>query len=552
MWQLKHSENDSVKPGLKLKLGKLKIILPILFLLLVTVGCASAAQLTVDGYTKSLMHFDNGQGSIVYTDATGRAWSGYANPIQSTASVMDSSTSSLYCQRSGTQFIFTNNVSGMCPGTQDFTIEFQAKRSSFGTNQRVFGNMGDDFTIAHTTIDLRFNSNNKLQFGVGDGTNARYYSSIHAISDTNWHTYTFQRKGQYLLMFIDGKYEGMLDIGSAFSLYNSTTRFCIGGSGALEFDSFDGYIDEFRYSVGTARVADKWMDWYAIGDSNTDATNTGLTPNDGSWCYIYTTAADNNESADHCMAGYGQLTSWGIANIASYYPNPKNYVIMLGSNDAHTGVSARTAAQNVKDMYNYSTSHGSKTLICVPLMAASGTGYYAISYQQQWMRDFESNLTGYPYILAYDSTDSNPGNRQPDAINSSYFEADGVHLNEAGQVALGHFIWQELAGRYTSSATSGTAPLTVQLNYSNKVVNSSISVDFENDGKIDSSEYKPVHTYGRSGSYAVNVTSINDFGTFKGVKTNFITVTAQTAPSTADQIMAVIRHWLFGLTAVVA
>jgi hypothetical protein len=82
---------------------KLSFILILFFL---KVECASATQLQTDQYTKILMHFDNGNDNITYTDVTGRVWTHEGSSAsQSSISVPDGSVSSLLLDK--TQFLCT-------------------------------------------------------------------------------------------------------------------------------------------------------------------------------------------------------------------------------------------------------------------------------------------------------------------------------------------------------------------------------------------------------------------------------------------------------------
>lgn len=409
-------------------------------------------------HTEIFMQFNDGKDNKTFVDESGRVWTGSNDIAQSNVSTPDGSISSLLCNKSQYTFIETQDVSGLCPGMQDFMIEFQAKKNSIDETQNIMGNGLDDGLIATSTFQLSFTSDNKMKLGVGNGTSYKLIFSNSAVTDTNWHSYTIQRNGQYIVFFKDGKFWGYNDIGLTFSLYSSSSPWVIGRAGGAEWNYFDGYIDEFSYSVGITRVNKTWMDWYAYGDSNTAANHVDLSPNNGSLCYIYTTIAhDPSLSADHNFDGYGMNSEWGIENIGSHYPHPKNYLIMFGSNDMQTGMSAASAAENVMNMYNYVTARGSCGLVIVPPMIGQDANeYHNTTYQKQWLTDFENNLSSsVPYIKAYDALDSNPRNGVPDTINTSYYISDGKHLNAAGQAALGNFIWDYLADNFSASSMSG-------------------------------------------------------------------------------------------------
>ena len=79
---------------------------------------------------------------------------------------------------------------------------------------------------------------------------------------------------------------------------------------------------------------------------------------------------------------------------------------------------------------------------------------------------------------------------------------------------------------FTVSNTQCMSPAAVKFNYISYPDSDSTSWDFENDGIIDSIKQNPVHTYGKAGTYSVNLTVRNEYGNFSTVKSNYITVSA--------------------------
>ncbi len=65
--------------------------------------------------------------------------------------------------------------------------------------------------------------------------------------------------------------------------------------------------------------------------------------------------------------------------------------------------------------------------------------------------------------------------------------------------------------KFSENITGGTAPLSVVFTDLSQNATSR-SWDFESDGKIDSSEENPVHTYTTPGIYTVNLTASNENG----------------------------------------
>ncbi|MFA5379518.1 MAG: PKD domain-containing protein, partial [Dehalococcoidia bacterium] len=88
---------------------------------------------------------------------------------------------------------------------------------------------------------------------------------------------------------------------------------------------------------------------------------------------------------------------------------------------------------------------------------------------------------------------------------------------------------------FTANMTSGTAPVAVQftdLSYGA----TSWQWDFNNDGTIDSTEKNPVHTYTNAGTYTVNLTATNAYGSTSMVKTGYITVTGGSGGNTGPVV----------------
>lgn len=82
---------------------------------------------------------------------------------------------------------------------------------------------------------------------------------------------------------------------------------------------------------------------------------------------------------------------------------------------------------------------------------------------------------------------------------------------------------------------SGAAPLRVQFTSSASIASDAWYWDFENDGKIDSTERNPVYTYENVGIYNVSLTVHNAYGNSTAIKTNYITVNPFTI-STLNQL----------------
>jgi len=84
---------------------------------------------------------------------------------------------------------------------------------------------------------------------------------------------------------------------------------------------------------------------------------------------------------------------------------------------------------------------------------------------------------------------------------------------------------------FSATQTSGTFPLTVQFTDASTNTPTSWAWDFNSDGTIDSTEQNPSHTYTSAGTFTVNLTATNEYGSDSETKTGFITVNTVTEPS---------------------
>jgi PKD repeat protein len=86
---------------------------------------------------------------------------------------------------------------------------------------------------------------------------------------------------------------------------------------------------------------------------------------------------------------------------------------------------------------------------------------------------------------------------------------------------------------FAGTPVSGTTPLAVQFTDQSTGTVNSYTWDFNNDGVIDSTVKNPGYTYDTAGTYSVNLTVTGPGGADSEVKTNYITVTTQSAAPVA-------------------
>ena len=162
-------------------------------------------------------------------------------------------------------------------GTNDFTIEFYVKVPTTNNTQWIFsfdGESGDnDWRLGLT-------SGGQVMFGqVGSGIGGAYVvfgGAGMTLSDDKWHKVSFCREATSGSLCDMTCYVSAEDGSSQYSetisgkdlvgLNNITTQKYIGYSPAYPDDKFVGYLDEIRFTNGTARYSNTIVDPYLAYD----------------------------------------------------------------------------------------------------------------------------------------------------------------------------------------------------------------------------------------------------------------------------------------------
>lgn len=218
--------------------------------------------------------------------------------------------------------------------------------------------------------------------------------------------------------------------------------------------------------------------------------------------------------------------------------NPQYITILYGAND----ISASRSEQDIIDDVLWMAHEAQRREIIPYILTTPAT-----TTGSEIRSAYDTNLTtqanaqGIRVINVYDAIDTIPLNNEYDNYNASLF-VDVVHPNNAGNLLISGLIYNKIQATtvYSTSSTIGAAPLKVRFSESGTEAQV-FRWDFENDGIIDSTKQNPVHTYGKAGTYTVNLTVQNEYGNFSTVKTDYITVSA---PAFASDPVAWF-NWVF-------
>lgn len=256
-----------------------------------------------DTFTKILLHMNGADASTTFTDVNAggspHTWTAAGNAQVDTADSEFGGGSALF---DGTgDWITTPDHADFNLGTSDWTMDLWFKiNAAGGTILRIAGQVDAGFTAAGSSIAVQREASNVIRLLVSNGTSfaagtidslAQYTNAV----NTGWHHLEVSRSGNTLYMFIDGVIQGSL----AFTgtIPDSAATFGIGSLGGFNAQPFNGWIDEFRLSVGTARhtanftpmLEEYYTQWYTISAVNSDTSLT-LNPGTGlTWdAQIYT------------------------------------------------------------------------------------------------------------------------------------------------------------------------------------------------------------------------------------------------------------------------
>lgn len=228
---------------------------------LMTVSVEGQAQ-AVDSFTKLLLHMDGADASTTFTDdaPVPHTFTASGNAQLDTADRKFGAASGLF---DGTgDYVDTPDNADFNLGAQDWTVEAWVKPATNGTTLRICGQTDASATAAGSSFFMEKTSGNQLQLIVYDGTSSVVLLGTTQFSSTinpGWHHVAAVRSGNTLMLFVDG----VLEDSDVFTgtVPNSAGNLAIGSRGGGNASNlWNGWIDEFRLSVGIAR----WTSDFAV------------------------------------------------------------------------------------------------------------------------------------------------------------------------------------------------------------------------------------------------------------------------------------------------
>lgn len=198
---------------------------------------------------KILAGFNGVDGATSYSEeSSGRVASFAGNAQLDTAQVKFGTASALF-DGTGDQITFPDSADYTL-GTSDFTIEAWVRFNSVASNQAICSHY--NATGNQRAWLFGITTANVLRFGYSSNGSTTSVASVSWTPSVGvWYHVALCRTGGNLYFFVDGALLGTVSIAAA-SIFNSTATFTVGGQLAAT-DFLNGWIDELRFTVGTAR-----------------------------------------------------------------------------------------------------------------------------------------------------------------------------------------------------------------------------------------------------------------------------------------------------------
>jgi Concanavalin A-like lectin/glucanases superfamily len=201
-----------------------------------------------DQFTKIMLHCDGVNSGTSFPDDNvgGGAHTWTAHGASTTTASQEFGTASLNAGASAGYIDTPDSADYTLSG--DFTFDFWFNRQGGdGTTRFAFGQANS--ALSSFAVVGGLSGANKLFFEWNTTATAVLGTTV--ITTTGWHHFAAVRSGTSMLLFLDGTLEASVVTGVAIN--DSADNFSVGRAGAFASNVWNGFIDEFRLSVGIAR-----------------------------------------------------------------------------------------------------------------------------------------------------------------------------------------------------------------------------------------------------------------------------------------------------------
>ncbi|MCV0387408.1 MAG: LamG domain-containing protein [Nitrobacter sp.] len=206
-----------------------------------------------DAFTKVLLHMDGADASTTFTDSnyggSAKTWTANGNAQIDTAQSKFGGASGLF---DGTgDYVDAPDHADFTLGSGDFTIDCWFNRAGGDATYRALCGQVDSGVTAWASF-LRLTDTNVMQGSIMISGSAKTIAGTTAFTATGWHHVALVRTSGTLKLFLDGTQEGG-DLAAVGTVGDSAAKLTLGRLGEFNGQYWNGWIDEFRISVGIAR-----------------------------------------------------------------------------------------------------------------------------------------------------------------------------------------------------------------------------------------------------------------------------------------------------------
>jgi concanavalin A-like lectin/glucanase superfamily protein len=195
----------------------------------------------IDANTLLMLHMDD-------TGLTDSSDSGHTMTLQANATRSDTES-----KFGGYSAYFDGAVDGLtCPDSTDFTaadadftLDFWIKRVGNLTRQFVYGQSNSGALESTIGVMCEIDSSNHILGGLTVGSTINYVDG--GVIDTAWHHIALERDSDVFTIYVDGVAQDTYDA-TGDTVNDSSNLLAIGRLGEFTGLTFNGYIDELRYS----------------------------------------------------------------------------------------------------------------------------------------------------------------------------------------------------------------------------------------------------------------------------------------------------------------
>lgn len=137
------------------------------------------------------------------------------------------------------------HTSDLVLGSNDFTIDFWFKRTRTG-QEGIVGQISDHSSTS--AFSFTFSIYNYLVFTAHHSAGFFELRALSGVTDTDWHHTAVCRYNNYISLYVDGQIQVSRSV-EGISINECVERLTLGQVG---LDIFRGYMDEFRFLIGSA------------------------------------------------------------------------------------------------------------------------------------------------------------------------------------------------------------------------------------------------------------------------------------------------------------